>query len=218
MNAKKELQAWLDELSNFKTPDFDALPDIDLYMDQVITYMERQLKVFMKDEEDKIITSSMINNYVKGNVIPSPISKKYSNKHLAYIITVCSLKQILPIIDVSKLLNTNESFDDFYKFFKESQDQTINKTCSDVKKALTGVKKEFEDDELRLLALKLTIEANTYKNISERILYILEQKRLEEIEELRKKTTKEEKKQSADSKKKVEKTNTETIVEENIEA
>ena len=70
MFVKRRIQSYLLELSNYNVPNVDALPQMNFYMDQVISYLEDNLKVFEID--DKLITSSMVNNYVKGKVIPAP--------------------------------------------------------------------------------------------------------------------------------------------------
>ena len=77
-NIKKTLEVWLNELNNFSFKRYEELPDIELYMDQVVTFLEKQIKIFQNSSLDKQITSSMINNYVKGEVVSAPISKKYN--------------------------------------------------------------------------------------------------------------------------------------------
>lgn len=184
MDIKKELDIWLEALKDYKTPKINELPDIDLYMDQVLTYMDKQMKPFMRDENDKLITSSMINNYVKANIIPNPVSKKYSNRHMAYILAICSLKQILPIADLAKLIG-NEDFNDIYEKFISAQDLAINSASNKVKKNNPGA---VDDDSLRALAINLAVEANASKMIAEKIIFLLNQKHNEEIEKLREKT------------------------------
>ena len=106
MNSiKKSLENWLNDLNNFSFKNYEELPDIDLYMDQVVTFLEKQLYIFQNNTLDKQITSSMINNYVKGEVLPSPISKKYNREHLALIEEICTLKQVLSIADVKQIEN-----------------------------------------------------------------------------------------------------------------
>ena len=77
-DINKSLKIWLEDIDKFELTKYESLPDIDLYMDQMLTYLERQLNTFAVSTLDKQITSSMINNYVKGDCIPSPISKKYN--------------------------------------------------------------------------------------------------------------------------------------------
>ena len=87
-----------------KLPYWDELPEIDLYMDQVIALMDKYLSFHKTDEETKIITNSMVNNYVKLGIMPAPVKKKYSREHIAYLIIICTLKQALPISDIKDLI------------------------------------------------------------------------------------------------------------------
>ena len=106
MNSiNKTLSKWLDDLNKFSYRNYDELPDIDLYMDQVVTFLEKQLAIFQTSSLDKQITSSMINNYVKGEVVSAPIAKKYNREHLALIQEVCTLKQVLSIAEVKQVID-----------------------------------------------------------------------------------------------------------------
>jgi len=86
-----KLNNWLEQLSQFSLSDWEDLPDLYLYMDQVVTYLERELKNLRTSNEEIIITPWMINNYVKGKLIPTPENKKYSKEHLGYIIAICTI-------------------------------------------------------------------------------------------------------------------------------
>lgn len=88
----------------FRLPRWDELPDIELYMDQVITLMGKYFGSLSSDEQ--FLTSSMINNYVKNDVIPAPIKKKYSRTHLFRLIIICIMKQVLPITDIGLMINS----------------------------------------------------------------------------------------------------------------
>ena len=80
------------------------IPNIDLYMDQVTTFMEEQLSSTKRYEDDKILTKTMINNYAKNNLLPPPIKKKYSKEHLLVLIFVYYFKNLLSIKDIEILL------------------------------------------------------------------------------------------------------------------
>ena len=88
------------EMICFHLPRYHEIPSIDLYMDQVIGYVEQCLSPFRIHEKEKIITSSMVNNYVKQGLISSPVKKKYSQGHIAYIMIICIIKQILSISEI----------------------------------------------------------------------------------------------------------------------
>jgi len=86
---------------NYHCPRWDDLPDIGLYMDQVVSVLEKHLAIFSEDEESKIVTSTMINNYVKQRVVAPPHKKRYERLHLAYFFAVCILKRFLNISEIS---------------------------------------------------------------------------------------------------------------------
>ena len=71
-----DIENWLRELDHTALLDWEKLPDIGLYMDQVLTLMDRQLNFYKRSEDDKILTKAMINNYTKDGVLPRPIDKK----------------------------------------------------------------------------------------------------------------------------------------------
>lgn len=119
------------ELISFKMLRYNEIPDIDLYMDQTIIYLNKRLMILTKND-DSIITSSMINNYVKAGIIPSPISKKYSKKHIAYIICVCFFKQILSMNEIKVLfdyIKFNENEEKSYNFFCENIEFSFKNCC-----------------------------------------------------------------------------------------
>lgn len=99
---KEEFDAWYDSAMAYNLPMWEELPDIDLYMDQVVGLMVKYLSI--QDIDEKLITPSMINNYVKMNIIPAPVKKRYNRTHIAYLIIVCILKQTLSIADIKNLI------------------------------------------------------------------------------------------------------------------
>lgn len=86
-------------------PKWEELPDIELYMDQVITLMTKYFGGLSANGEP-LLTPSMINNYVKNEIIPAPVKKKYSRTHLFRLIIICVMKPVLPIPDISRLIET----------------------------------------------------------------------------------------------------------------
>ena len=88
-----------EQLSGPRLPAWEELPDLELYMDQVLSLAERWLGA-----EGKGLTASMVNNYVKLGVVPAPVKKRYSRAHLATLLMVCLLKPVLPIASVQALL------------------------------------------------------------------------------------------------------------------
>ena len=80
------------------------VPGINLYMDQVTTFMDEHLSDSKRHEDDKILTKTMINNYAKNNLLPSPEKKRYSKEHLLVLIFIYYFKNILSISDIQTLL------------------------------------------------------------------------------------------------------------------
>lgn len=96
------MMSFLSEILNYHCPRWDEFPDIDLYMDQVVNILEKNLSIFESSYSGKIITSSMINNYVKQQVVKPPKNKKYDRVHLSYLFVVCILKRIMSISEICK--------------------------------------------------------------------------------------------------------------------
>lgn len=99
------LSSILDSLSRIKYIRPENMPDIKLYMDQVTTFMEEELHVTKRNEDDKILTKTMVNNYVKNNLLPPPEKKKYSKEHLLTLIFIYYFKNALSIQDIQSILN-----------------------------------------------------------------------------------------------------------------
>ena len=134
-------------------PRWNELPEIDLYLDQVVNYLERYLEQYNSNKEDKIITKTMINNYVKHGIMPAPNKKKYSREHIAYLIVICVLKQVYSINDIGKLISLTIQHFDLSKAY--------NRFCANfevsVRNAFT--RKEFPNIE------KMTEEQYLLKNV-----------------------------------------------------
>lgn len=100
----QRLAEWLDKLAQFDLPDWESLPQLDLYMDQVILLLTRYLSPLERYGEEKAITASIINNYERMKVMPPPVKKRYSRVHLAYLVIICTLKQSLSISCIQRML------------------------------------------------------------------------------------------------------------------
>lgn len=113
----QRLAQWMDSLSQFDLPDWDSLPQLDLYMDQVILLLRRYLTPLDSGGDERSITASIINNYVRMKVIPPPLKKKYSRVHLAYLVIICTLKQSLSISCIQRLLPEDRSEEAVRQFY-----------------------------------------------------------------------------------------------------
>ena len=170
------LKNWLNQLNNFSFENYEKLPDLDLYMDQVIQYLDKTLFIFQNTSDDKQITPSMINNYVKGGVLPAPIKKKYNKEHLALIEEIATLKQVLSIADVKQVINSRyddtKSKADVFKEFNDLNNKNIEIAVTEAIKQLDDID-ENDNEALVLLATKFAITANTYINIAKKILFLV---------------------------------------------
>ncbi|OQB24330.1 MAG: hypothetical protein BWY11_01204 [Firmicutes bacterium ADurb.Bin182] len=101
---KSEFTVWRDKLVSHKLPLWDELTDIGLYMDQVTGLLQKYLSVYLRDDADKLISPSMVNNYVKMGIIPPPVNKRYGKDHIASLIMICVLKQVLSISEIKSLI------------------------------------------------------------------------------------------------------------------
>lgn len=114
IDTKDLLNSILSSISRIDYIRPNDIPNIDLYMDQVTTFMEEQLKRTKRYEDDKILTKTMINNYAKNNLLPPPVKKKYSKEHVLVMIFIYYFKNILSIKDIERLLTpiTEKAFDE----------------------------------------------------------------------------------------------------------
>ena len=188
MNYSDELRLLYEETSNREIIEPSDIPDIDLYMDQVTTFMETKLSSFKRNHDDKVLTKTMINNYAKAKLFPPPIKKKYNKNHIMMLIIIYHLKSMLAINEINKLLspvtnelNLNSSsriLEVLYSCFVEIQKKASSLTIGDI---LGGnVIAEFEEsisklkiqEEVKyiLAVLALSIFSNSEKSFAEKII------------------------------------------------
>ncbi len=100
-----KLRRWEKSLKNYRLPEWDELPTIDLYMEQVISLLSQWLYFLpAEDNQGEVVTPTAINNYVRLKIMPAPNKKKYSRIHIAYLIMICTLKQSVSIAYVQKMI------------------------------------------------------------------------------------------------------------------
>ncbi len=98
----QDLLSYVDGLTRVHPSD---IPGIDLYMDQVTTFMDSHLNTTKWLNEDKILTKTMINNYAKNNLLPPPVKKKYSKNHILMLILIYYFKNVISFNDIEQLLS-----------------------------------------------------------------------------------------------------------------
>lgn len=135
----------------------EEIPDIHLYMDQVTTFMDEHLKESKRFQDDKMLTKTMINNYTKNNLLPSPIKKKYSKEHMLLLIFIYYFKNILTISDIQSIfgplterfygVDKEISLEEIYKeVFSYEQDQ-VDALTRDVIRKFKNAEHSFDSVE-----------------------------------------------------------------------
>ncbi len=100
-NLKKQIREWI-QLGYIVPED---IPSIELYMDQVTTFMDKYLSLNKRSEDDKTLTKTMINNYTKNDLLPPPNKKRYSKEHIIILIYIYYLKNVISISDIKTMLD-----------------------------------------------------------------------------------------------------------------
>lgn len=180
MPLPEQFNEWLDYLNRQELLSWERLPDIGLYMDQVLTLMDRQLSMYKREGEGKLLTQPMINNYTKDGLLPRATDKKYAQGHLALLSVLCSLKPVLSMSDVSVLLkNVRTGMDErtLYEYFMMTQKQAIEETTA----ALIPMVEEMKDTEseemkgrIAQIALQMAIEARVSILMAQQIIDTLQ--------------------------------------------
>lgn len=140
----RKLERWGAYMENFNLPTWEALPDMELYMDQVISLVNRYLDLIPKDETNPVITASAVNNYVRLRVMPAPERKRYSRRHLACVIMICVLKQSLTLAEIQRVLppdlsekNVRQTYNDFVGKMRTTTELFIDQVREVAEQVLT---------------------------------------------------------------------------------
>lgn len=167
----EELRELKERMETQRPAPWDALPDLNLYMDQVIGYMPRQL--IRCGAEDQL-TSAMVNNYIKDGLLPRAEGKRYSRTHLAYLTAICALKQALPVKDAGLLVEegAGQGAEGMYARFREELDKALKDTAR-------RLDPELDREELPRLALELALHSYADKLACERLIDLIRQERPE---------------------------------------
>ena len=152
-DVKEFLSNLLKQLKSIDYIKPEDIPNIDLYMDQVTTFMDEQLAASKRYDSDKILTKTMINNYAKNNLLPSPEKKKYSKEHVLTLLFIYYFKNILSINDIRSILNPLTD-----KYFGNDDGFTMQ----DVYNEVFGLESEESQKLLKDLGKKYKIAGETF--------------------------------------------------------
>ena len=155
MHSRQLLNELLKTYSRLDYVKPEDIPDIDLYVDQVTTFIDSHLESVKRSPEDKLLTKTMINNYTKNHVLPSPDKKKYSRDHLLMLIYIYYFKSFLSIKDIQTLLkpitekyfgkDTDTSFFDIYKELVTMGQAESRNLFKDILSKYSASQKTFAD-------------------------------------------------------------------------
>lgn len=203
----EELEDLRQRLLEQRPDGWDALPDIALYMDQLISYMPRQLIRF---DDSESLTAAMVNNYIKDGIMPRAEGKRYGREHLAYLTAICALKNVMSMKemnaifssaeDVSRFHGHDPSVERWYEVFLASLDKCLRQVGE-------KVNTQTPREELCVAALELALQSYAAKLACQRVLGILRGEEPSPEEEKRaekeaKKAEKEARKQEKETRKK----------------
>lgn len=162
---------------------WETLPDIELYMDQVVSYLPRQ----SVGGKVPSMTSAMINNYVKDGLLPRACGKRYHKEHLIYLTAIGLLKNVLTVRDMKLLLDSEIAEDretDFYEKFLRGIDEAFGRVNGDIDP-------ELPEEELTQAAMRLALMSCAAKTACEELLAIIRAKNPEEDPKVKKEKEKE---------------------------
>jgi hypothetical protein len=164
----EELQDLKRRMEQERPASWSELPDIALYMDQLVSYMPRQLIRF---DDSETLTSAMVNNYIKDGLVPRAEGKRYAPVHLGYLTAVCALKKVLSVRDVGTLLaagqSTGKSNQELYDYFCRALDRALTDTSQ-------TIDENAQRSDLPKIALDLALRSYANQLACARILDILQ--------------------------------------------
>lgn len=160
------LKSILESLGRIEHIRLEDIPNIDLYMDQVTTFMDKQLKNTTRNPEgDKILTKTMINNYAKNDLLPPPVKKKYSKEHIVLLIFIYYYKGILSISDIQTLLKPLTE-----RYFHTDGSLSLG----DIYEEVFSLEKDEVADLQKNIVRKFTISQETFQDAPEQDREILQ--------------------------------------------
>lgn len=167
----------------------EDFPDMEIYMDQAANFMNKELHIYKKNEKDQVITKTMIGNYVKHNMLPRPINKKYTRDHMIILTLIYYLKGSFQMDEIEKLMkplidNHNSEFDEkinlmsIYDGIISVQEAEQNTMSQKVRADIESIKHhlnetELSDDdmvELFMLIVNLSMKADAQKYLAQKLL------------------------------------------------
>ena len=182
-----KLRRWEKYLDDYRLPLWSDIPDIGLYMEQVIVLLKQYLDYLPPElKEAQFITAATINNYVRKKVMPEPVKKKYYRTHIAYLIMICSLKQCLSIPTLQKMIPmglTDDQLEETYSAYVKRHHLACKYFLEQVRMAAGGIldhepESEYTADNTTDLISQVAVISGFARLLAEKLL-LLEGKTLE---------------------------------------
>ena len=164
----KELEELRQRMATQRPEEWDQLPDLALYMDQLISYMPRQLIRF---EEGDALTAAMVNNYIKDGLLPRAEGKRYGKEHLAWLTAICALKSVISMREMAALFGArdpDQGPQELYGIFLKELDRALERTAQ-------RLDQQAGKETLAALALRLALDSYASKLACQRVLSIMEE-------------------------------------------
>ncbi|MBS5140989.1 MAG: DUF1836 domain-containing protein [Clostridium sp.] len=181
------LETFKEKIKTVSVVEIADIPKIDLYMDQVTTFMDQALAPYKRLSDGKVLTKTMINNYTKAKVLPPPVKKKYGRTHIMLLIMIFHLKSVLSIKDIATLFqpifalptkeDAEKQTEKIYAGFIYLQKATLTYMQASAEGIIVDTLFQQEimanyDEEMKkiMLILLLAIRANAEKHLAEKVL------------------------------------------------
>lgn len=214
---KKQVREWIN--LGYIVP--EDIPAIELYMDQITTFMDKYLSKNKRTEEDKTLTKTMINNYTKNDLLPPPNKKRYSKEHIILLIYIYYFKNVISISDIQTVLtplienfydnkNAAYSLEDIYSNLYELEKRQFFNTANSITKTYELIERGFpgcEDEYLKeftflsLIGYDIFMKKKLMEHIIDRMADDAKEKETKEkAKEAKTKDTKQTAKQTTKSK------------------
>ncbi len=175
---KNEVEGIAREMSRAPQIQPEEIPDLEIYMDQLTTYLDKRLSFYSREAEAPFITRSMVNNYSKARLLPPPVSKRYSRIHMMVLSLICQLKRLFTIQDLGRLLapvSQEKQTEGLYRLFLEAQREVFARTPEMTRELLAPRDGEGDGlDEKSALVVQLAVRAQRDLLLAERILDTME--------------------------------------------
>lgn len=173
-----KLLRWEEYLNNYKLPSWKEIPDIGLYMDQMLALLTQYVGFIpVEDQKDRPVTATTINNYVRLRVMPAPEKRKYYRVHIAYLIMIFTLKQSVSIPSIQKILPLGLSLEEVREFYTNYVERLqyvaqyfIHQTRDSSQGILTG--ENVEEAAIENLVTQTVLTASFSRILAEKLLHL----------------------------------------------